>query len=69
MKECVVGLTAEHQKRKKILLGLNFYGMDYAKNSGGPILGSHFVDLLKRHGGKLKWDDLSAEHYYEYTLS
>ena len=41
MKQCVEALvpdpTSPH--RRKILLGLNFYGNDYVPSGGGPIVG------------------------------
>jgi len=42
IKQCVEVLVPEKSssKRKKILLGLNFYGNDYnADGGGGPIVG------------------------------
>jgi len=42
MKSCVETLEPDplSPTRKKILLGLNFYGNDFVLGSGGPIIGS-----------------------------
>ena len=70
MKQCVESLDKESFVRDKILLGLNFYGYDYTSDGGGPILGREFVQMLKTHTGskqlKLKWDDVSKEHFIEF---
>ncbi|XP_063223463.1 chitinase domain-containing protein 1 [Bacillus rossius redtenbacheri] len=63
---CVERLAeAGDPRRAKILLGLNFYGYDYTSSGGGPIVNHQYVSLLRRHGGLLKWDDSSQEHYFE----
>ena len=69
MRHCVEILDKESFHRKKILLGLNFYGYDYTTDGGGPILGRDFVQMLKDHAGqkqlKFNWDDSSQEHFIE----
>ncbi|RMX60010.1 hypothetical protein pdam_00019315 [Pocillopora damicornis] len=41
MKDCVLTLSPEKGKqRSKILMGLNFYGQEFAATGSGPILGS-----------------------------
>ena len=41
MKQCVESIDPKSSNRKKILLGLNFYGNEYsAGGAGGPILGN-----------------------------
>ncbi|UXI21444.1 calcium-independent phospholipase A2-gamma-like [Sarcoptes scabiei] len=55
--------------RKKILIGLNFYGNDYSISGGGPILGNRYIEILDKHRPKFLWDDVSQEHYFEYKES
>ena len=45
VRSCVEVLEpdANSPNRKKILLGLNFYGNDYISGSGGPIVGHQWV--------------------------
>ena len=42
MKKCIETLVPEANSpnRKKILMGLNFYGNDYVPGGGGPIVAS-----------------------------
>ena len=69
MKQCVENLDKDSFHRDKLLLGLNFYGYSYTTEGGGPILGRDFVKLLQEFSGekklKLKWDDISKEHFIE----
>lgn len=48
MKACIQSLTPKNSSpiRKKILLGLNFYGYDYSVDGGGPIVGNRYVTTL-----------------------
>lgn len=52
--------------RNKILVGLNFYGNDYALGKGEPILGNKYIELLEKYKPKLQWDQTSAEHKLQY---
>ena len=51
MQSCVESLTPKDTSpiRKKILLGLNFYGNDYSINGGGPIVGHRFVSFRLKY--------------------
>ena len=42
MRDCIKLLTPKETSpiRKKLLLGMNFYGNDYSPTGGGPITGS-----------------------------
>jgi chitinase domain-containing protein 1 len=66
MKQCVETLVPQPGPlRKKILLGLNFYGYDF---SSGPeaVIGNRYIDLLSKYKPKIKWSPDSSEHYFEY---
>ncbi|XP_059471746.1 chitinase domain-containing protein 1 [Neocloeon triangulifer] len=73
MKDCVESLVPDSNdaNREKILLGLNFYGMDFTINGGGPILGRDFLQLLEnvKPAEKLKYDDNSEENFIELKKS
>lgn len=66
-RNCVEKLVprAGDSRRSKILLGLNFYGNDYTPMGGGPIVNHQYIALLKQYRGHLKYDEDSAEHYFE----
>lgn len=53
------------EKRRKILLGLNFYGMDFTPSGGRPIVGGEYLELLRAVKGRLKFDDQDVENYFE----
>ena len=68
MKKCVMLLDPRGQNRKKILLGLNFYGLSYTADGGGShVLGRDLLEKLKDlpHDTKLKYDTASQEHFLE----
>ncbi|VDH94215.1 Hypothetical predicted protein [Mytilus galloprovincialis] len=66
MKQCVEAIDPKATNRKKILLGLNFYGNEYHAGGGGPILGHQFIEILKKQKPKFNWDANVAEHIGEY---
>jgi len=71
MKDCVLSLSpVKGKQRSKILLGLNFYGQDFAPVGGGPILGTRYIELLTKHKNeKLNWEEGVAEHSFKYTTA
>nr|XP_035119725.1 chitinase domain-containing protein 1 isoform X2 [Callithrix jacchus] len=71
VRACVQVLDPKSKWRSKILLGLNFYGMDYAtsKGSGEPIVGARYVQTLKDHRPRMVWDSQASEHFFEYKKS
>jgi chitinase domain-containing protein 1 len=66
-RDCVEKIVprADAQRRSNILLGLKFYGNDYTPMGGGPIVNHQYIGLLKQFHGRLKYDEDSAEHYFE----
>jgi len=54
--------------RKKLLVGLNFYGFKYStKGNGGPVLGNEYIEILKaKSKPQIHWHEESAEHYIEF---
>ncbi|CAN7009450.1 unnamed protein product [Brassica rapa subsp. trilocularis] len=53
---------------RKVLLGLNFYGNDFAISGGdgGAITGRDYLALLQKHKPTLHWDKESGEHLFMY---
>ncbi|EHB17819.1 Chitinase domain-containing protein 1 [Heterocephalus glaber] len=68
---CVQVLDPKSRWRSKILLGLNFYGMDYAasKDAREPVIGARYIQMLKDHRPRMVWDGQAAEHFFEYKKS
>ncbi|KAM5246875.1 chitinase domain-containing protein 1 isoform 2-T2 [Ctenodactylus gundi] len=65
---CVQILDPKSMWRSKILLGLNFYGMDYtaSKDAREPVIGTRYIQTLKDHRPRMVWDSQAAEHFFEY---
>eukprot|EP00823_Brevimastigomonas_motovehiculus_P002642 TRINITY_DN1593_c0_g1_i1.p1 TRINITY_DN1593_c0_g1~~TRINITY_DN1593_c0_g1_i1.p1 ORF type:complete len:415 (-),score=70.99 TRINITY_DN1593_c0_g1_i1:265-1509(-) len=57
------------QLAKKILIGLNFYGMDFSARESRAILGHDYIKLLRLYSPKLLWDAEAREHYFRYIDS
>ncbi|XP_020834991.1 chitinase domain-containing protein 1 isoform X1 [Phascolarctos cinereus] len=71
VRDCIEILDPDSKSRDKILLGLNFYGMDFSATSDSrePILGDRYIRVLKDHKPKIVWHQEFAEHYFEYKRS
>ncbi|XP_013358394.1 PREDICTED: chitinase domain-containing protein 1 isoform X1 [Chinchilla lanigera] len=71
VRACVQVLDPKSRWRSKILLGLNFYGMDYAasKDAREPVIGARYIQMLKDHRPRMAWDGQAAEHFFEYKKS
>nr|XP_025142841.1 chitinase domain-containing protein 1 isoform X2 [Bubalus bubalis] len=71
VRACVQVLDPKSKWRSKILLGLNFYGMDYSasKDAREPIIGARYIQTLKDHRPQVVWDSQAAEHFFEYKKS
>ncbi|KAL5015362.1 hypothetical protein ScPMuIL_009632 [Solemya velum] len=68
VKQCVEMLAPKGSEyRKKILLGLNFYGNDYVPGRGEPIVGHQYLEILKTNKPKITWDKKTAEHFFKYN--
>ncbi|MBN3294952.1 CHID1 protein, partial [Amia calva] len=67
VRSCVEALDPQARWRHKILLGLNFYGMDFTQQGGAePVLGGRYLELLKQFKPRIVWDEQAAEHSFEY---
>ncbi|XP_056637560.1 chitinase domain-containing protein 1 [Diorhabda sublineata] len=66
VEDCIISLTSDLKKRKKILTGLNFYGNDYTSNGGNAIVSHEYIEMLNIHKSKLHYDPQIAEHFFEY---
>eukprot|EP00795_Rhopilema_esculentum_P008743 gene8743-14766_t len=70
VRSCVLSLAPTPElDRSKILLGLNFYGMDYTRGGASPIVGHTYIDALKNNKVKTKWLPGDMEHLVEYKDS
>ncbi|XP_044538254.1 chitinase domain-containing protein 1 isoform X2 [Gracilinanus agilis] len=71
VRDCIEILDPDSKWRSKILLGLNFYGMDFSAttDSREPILRDRYIRVLKDHKPRMVWHPEAAEHYFEYKRS
>lgn len=58
---------------QKVLLGLNFYGVDFLQRGEGQasddrhVLGHEYIALLEKHKPELVWLDEVGEHVFGYS--
>ncbi|XP_059139701.1 chitinase domain-containing protein 1-like [Physella acuta] len=78
VKDCILKLAPEQDSsiRKKLLVGLNFYGLRYVVNedsslsNGEHIIGTQFIENLKKSkSSNINWSNHAAEHSFDYTDS
>jgi len=70
IKHCVETIDPGSVARRKILLGLNFYGFDYIAHKGTHIIGQTFVKMLKEATGvKFNWHKLAEESFSIFQLN
>ena len=66
----LTGSFACRDKSDKLLIGLNFYGMDFDLSGGGSaIVGHEYLARLKRYRPKLAWNATAKEHSFEYVTN
>ncbi|GFX09418.1 chitinase domain-containing protein 1 [Trichonephila clavipes] len=65
---CIEDLAPKrtNPNRKKILLGLNFYGNVYSKSSGKPIIGHEYLSILEKYKPKFILNNITGEHSFTY---
>ena len=69
VRESVKALSPDsNEQRKKVFVGLNFYGMDYSPSGGSAVIGSRYIELLTKHksDGKFTWEKEIGEHAFYY---
>ncbi|ESO08732.1 hypothetical protein HELRODRAFT_74077, partial [Helobdella robusta] len=53
--------------RKKILIGLNFYGYQFSNHATfHAVMGKQYLEILSAHKPKIHWENSTAEHYIKY---
>ncbi|RXG73736.1 Chitinase domain-containing protein 1 [Armadillidium vulgare] len=53
-------------QRRKILVGLNLYGLDHSVTGGSHIIGKQYLETVENYKPKYIYDEESAEHFFEY---
>lgn len=67
VKRCVEYLAPERDEtRRRILVGLNFYGNDYFTGGANAVLGPQFIDIITNHKVQFEWDERDREHRFTY---
>lgn len=60
-------LAESPEHSRKVLLGLNFYGMVFGTKTSSPVVGHEFVSALRDTGAaRLRWDPEASEHHLTY---
>ncbi|RUO96393.1 chitinase domain-containing protein 1 precursor [Jimgerdemannia flammicorona] len=67
MEENIDDITND-SNRRKLLLGLNMYGMDFSpRDEPQAVVGNQVLEILRGPGvGTINWDKESEEHWFEY---
>lgn len=65
MRQVVLHICPDIERRGKILLGLNFYGYDFTPEGGEAVVGHSYLNLLKHVKGRLKYDEKDEENFFE----
>lgn len=72
VRECVNRLVPDASSklaRSKILLGLNFYGLDHSTTGGNHVFGNQYIEILSTYKPKFVYDTDSEEHFFEYKAN
>ncbi|GFU30982.1 chitinase domain-containing protein 1 [Nephila pilipes] len=66
--QCIEDLVPNKSdpNRKKILLGLNFYGNVYSESSGKSIVGHEYISMLEKYKPKFTFNSATGEHSFIY---
>ncbi|KAB7504904.1 Chitinase domain-containing protein 1 [Armadillidium nasatum] len=68
IKSCVEHFVPDQSslQRRKILVGLNLYGLDHSVTGGSHIIGKQYLETVENYKPKYIYDEESAEHFFEY---
>ncbi|KAJ3210369.1 Chitinase domain-containing protein 1 [Dinochytrium kinnereticum] len=68
IEENVMFLCPEFEDRHKLLIGINMYGNDFSIGGGaGTIVGSQYIEILKKHNPKIRYIEEFDEHKAMYV--